>query len=233
MKTDKALLAIDTATGGCSAAIAVDGVITAERRLEMRRGHSEHLIGMIGEVMTEAGIAYDDLDAVIVTRGPGAFTGLRIGLATARAIALAAGIQSFGITTLAVIAAAARRIAEDDLPVLAAVDSRRAEPYAQLFSGGRAMGEPVAATDETIAGLIPSGDFTIAGDGAAKLLPILPHAPLRQLDLLPDAAEAARLAASVLASGGTLDPAEPLYIRPPDAVTTAEAQAARRAKQGR
>ncbi|MDX1711849.1 MAG: tRNA (adenosine(37)-N6)-threonylcarbamoyltransferase complex dimerization subunit type 1 TsaB, partial [Rhodovibrionaceae bacterium] len=96
MSRPRRLLALDAAGTACSAAIVVDGRLVAARFESMRRGHSERLVPMIGEVMAEAGLAYADLDAVGVTRGPGAFTGVRIGLATARAIGLAAGKPIYG-----------------------------------------------------------------------------------------------------------------------------------------
>ncbi|MHA1569433.1 MAG: tRNA (adenosine(37)-N6)-threonylcarbamoyltransferase complex dimerization subunit type 1 TsaB, partial [Alphaproteobacteria bacterium] len=84
------LLALDTATGACSVAIWHEGGVLRRRVAEMAHGHAEALMPMVREVMHAAGASFTDLDAFAVTVGPGAFTGLRIGLAAARGMALAA-----------------------------------------------------------------------------------------------------------------------------------------------
>ena len=233
MSRETAILAIDTATGGCSAAIAIGDRVVAERRAAMRRGHSEHLAGMIRDIMAEAGIGPEALAAIAATRGPGAFTGLRIGLATARAAALACACPAIGLTTFAVVAEGARRIAGEDLPVLAVIDSRRTEPYARIVGAdGREVGPAIAADAESIVDILPAGRFILAGDAIDALDP-LPGAnpPAHRIGMLPDAADAARLAARLVAAGGPLPPAEPLYIRPPDAVTEEEAARRRAARK--
>ena len=97
------VLGIDTSAAACSAALWRDGATVASERVDMARGHAEALMPMIERVM--AGTAYQALDAVAVTAGPGAFTGLRIGLATARGIALAARIPAIGVSVFAAVAA--------------------------------------------------------------------------------------------------------------------------------
>lgn len=233
MSRETAILAIDTATGGCSAAIAIGDRIVAERRAAMRRGHSEHLAGMIRDIMREAGIGPDALAAIAATRGPGAFTGLRIGLATARAAALACACPAIGLTTFAVVAEGARRIAGEALPVLAVIDSRRAEPYARLVGAdGSEDGPAIAADAGSILDILPAGRFILAGDAIDALDPLPGSNPAaHRIEMLPDAADAARLAARLVSAGGSLPPAEPLYIRPPDAVTEAEAARRRAARK--
>ena len=94
------LLALDTATAACSVALWRDGAVLARRFEAMLRGQSEALMPMVGAVLAEAGCGFKDLDAIAVTVGPGAFTGLRIGLAAARGMALAAELPLIGVTTL-------------------------------------------------------------------------------------------------------------------------------------
>lgn len=227
------LLAIDTATGACSVAVSDGEEIVARLYQEMRRGQSEHLIGMIEAAMAESGVGFPELDSIVVTRGPGAFTGLRIGLATARAIGLACGKPVFGLTTTEVIAAGVQRGEDNPSFVLAAVDGRRAEPYVQMFApDGTACSDIIAATPDSIAEVLAEAPFILAGDGCDKAEPMLPRLPLRRIDVMPDAAEMALLAHRQRTSGIDLSPADPLYIRPPDAVTQADAEAARRAKRG-
>ena len=130
------VLAIDTASSACSAAVATEGVVIAGRSEAMTRGQAEVLMPMVQEVMAAAKSAYSDLDLVAVTIGPGSFTGLRTGLAAARGIALAQGIPAVGVTTLEAVAAAAARNAtasEAALPIVVALETRRADLYIQRF----------------------------------------------------------------------------------------------------
>ena len=100
------LLAVDCATNACSAALWLDDGAGPHRYRAMRRGHAETLMPMVRAVMDEAGLAFSDLDAIAVTTGPGAFTGIRIGLAAARGFALAANLPLIGVTTLEAVAGA-------------------------------------------------------------------------------------------------------------------------------
>ena len=101
------VLAIDTALAACSAAVldTADGGILASESLPMTRGHAEALMPLIARVMADSGTGFPDLDRVAVTTGPGSFTGLRVGIAAARGIALAAEKQAVGISTLYAYAA--------------------------------------------------------------------------------------------------------------------------------
>lgn len=134
------ILAFDTALRACSAAVLI--VKGAERKLarayEAReRGHAEVLMPMIEQVMREAGSAYQDLDRIAVTIGPGTFTGTRIGIATARGLGLALAIPVIGETSLAVMAHGIQaRSGSEDQPLAIAVDARRGQIYFQHFDAG-------------------------------------------------------------------------------------------------
>src|SRR5438552_13886170 len=106
MAAIEAILALDSSGAACSTALWRRGAVVARSRREMARGHAEALIPMLVETMSGAGESLKALDAVAVTVGPGAFTGIRIGLAAARGIGLAANIPVVGITTFAAIAEA-------------------------------------------------------------------------------------------------------------------------------
>jgi tRNA threonylcarbamoyladenosine biosynthesis protein TsaB len=96
------ILAIDTALGACAAAVldSQRGVILADESIAMMRGHAEALMPLIARVMDAARCEFAELDRVAVTVGPGSFTGLRVGIAAARGIALAAGKPAIGLSTL-------------------------------------------------------------------------------------------------------------------------------------
>ena len=113
------ILAFDTATSACSAALWEDGRVGARRFETMTRGHAEALVPMIADVMDEAGTNFPRLDLIAVTVGPGAFTGLRIGLAAARGMALAAAVPCLGGLT------------DDEALDISATLLRRVAPYAE------------------------------------------------------------------------------------------------------
>src|SRR5262249_59194920 len=108
----------------------------------MQRGHAEVLMPLVARVLERAQIDFTAIDRIAVTTGPGSFTGLRVGIAAARGIALATGKPAIGLTTLA--AFAAPFIAADDtLPVVVAIDARHDHVYLQLFGpGGRTVVAP-------------------------------------------------------------------------------------------
>ena len=136
------VLAIDTALEACSVAVldTERSDVRAHESLPMQRGHAEALMPLIARVLDRAQLDFAALDRVAVTTGPGSFTGLRVGIAAARGIALAAGKPAIGLSTLA--AFAAPFIAADDtLPVVVAIDARHDHVYLQVFGpGGRTRG---------------------------------------------------------------------------------------------
>lgn len=191
----------------------------------MARGQSEALLPMIQDVLAEAAITAADLDLIAVTRGPGAFTGLRIGLATARAMALAAGLPCLGVDTTDVIACGVDgpSIAGELLIVL---DTKRTDFYAQKFSRHHEpLGPPVAISPGSLADLVgPQSErapLMVAGDATDAALKILSEAKIPALAAhasgLPDAVHLAALAARRWQPGQLLSPPMPLYLRPADA----------------
>src|SRR3954454_16376822 len=165
------VLAIDTALAVCAAAVldtARPGM-RARESLPMVRGHAEALMPLIARVMDAAELEFSDLDRIAVTTGPGSFTGLRVGIAAARGIALAAGKPSVGLSTLS--AYAAPLIAKDDsIPVMAVIDARHDQVYLQVFSvGGRSVVRPRVAPIHEALRAPPKGPLRIVGS-AAKLV---------------------------------------------------------------
>ena len=134
-----AVLAIDTATNACSAALWVDGDVRVAIRA-MVRGHAERLVPMIKEIAEAADHAVKSVDLIAVTIGPGAFTGLRVGLAAARGFALSAGVPCLGLTTLEVIAAGVGPLTDQ---LVVGIDSKRTDVYVQVFNpDGQPVSEP-------------------------------------------------------------------------------------------
>lgn len=225
------ILGFDTAMGACSAALWSDGDIVARRFNLLQRGHAEALVPMLEEVRAAAGgLAYQDVDYIAVTVGPGSFTGIRVGLATARGLGLATARPVVGITTLEAIAAAAMAAESEHFDVtLAVIDARRNEVYAQAFDSRAEPLWPPALLSlevaaERISEGISKGAALLAGTGAQAMAARLRDAGHvcrlagKESDR-PDAAYVVRRAALRIESapGKTWLPPAPLYIRPPDA----------------
>jgi tRNA threonylcarbamoyladenosine biosynthesis protein TsaB len=224
------VLAFDTAGNGCSAAVLHEGRLAARRFAAMARGQAEQLLPMIEAVLGEAAVPIAALDLIAVTVGPGAFTGLRIGIAAARGLALASGVPALGITSFAAVAAQVPPEARAGRTLVVALDSRRAELYLQAFGhDGAPLGEGALVAPANLARWVPAGPLLLAGDAAPALAAAL--AP-RKPDLAPgpgiaDAADVARLAAAAWRPGLHPQAPRPLYLRAPDTTAPRHAAAVR------
>lgn len=154
------LLAFDCAVGGATVAVCRAGAITSRAGA----GGPETLLDLIDAAMTQAAIGYADLARIVTTVGPGHFTGLRVGLATARGLAFAHGVATAGYTTFAALAWGVER--PDGRQILAAVDSKRAELFFQFHDESRVpIGDPLQCAPEDVD--LPDAPLVIAGDPAA------------------------------------------------------------------
>src|SRR5262249_50844315 len=196
------VLAIDTALAACSAAV-FDGkhdVMLASETLPMARGHAEAVMPLIARVVEQAGTDFTALDRIVVTVGPGSFTGLRVGIAAARGIALAAAKPAIGLSTLASFAAPL--ISEDDgRQVVAAIDARHSHVYLQVFGpGGRSLVAPRIATLRDAVRAAPADGARIIGSAAEKLAAVWPREAGQPLSVeqreAPDIDWVARLGAA-------------------------------------
>jgi tRNA threonylcarbamoyladenosine biosynthesis protein TsaB len=219
------LLAIDTALDACSVGVTA-GERLVTRSESVGRGHAEILMGLIAGALAEAGLAVSDITRIAVTVGPGSFTGLRIGIAAARGLALVTGAEVVGIGTLAVHAEEARA-ARGDVGVLALIAAGRGEIYgARYSSDGREEVPPAVAAPGHFAALVED-DVVLAGSGADAVAALVPGAERRIVHrrAAPDIAALCRLGVRALAPSA---PVRPLYLRPPDAKPQAAAALARR-----
>ena len=216
-------LGIDTALGACSVALLDGDRVVSHAHEQMQRGHAEALAPMAESVMRESGNSFSNLERLAVTTGPGTFTGQRVGLAFARAMALALKIPIVGVTTLDAMAAQA--LSEENADWAVAVsDARRGEVYlgARASSGETLIAASIsgheAAADQVLKTLRIYGDnLALAGTGA-ELLQSLLGSEGRNLHPAnvqqPDAIFVARLGAVLPAPDA---PPRPLYLRAPDA----------------
>lgn len=220
------ILGIDTSAAACSAALWRDGTVVAAERQAMARGHAEALMPMIERVLASAALGYRDLAAVAAVAGPGAFTGLRIGLAAARGIALAAGIPAIGVSAFAAIAAGIPAASRAGRAVAVAIDTKRGDVYLQCFDARLApvaAGRVVAISE--IESVLPAGPVYVAGDASPALREILAgsDAVFASDPAPPDAGVVAALGAATLAGaqGARMPPPEPIYLRAPEATPLA------------
>jgi tRNA threonylcarbamoyladenosine biosynthesis protein TsaB len=205
------VLALDTCLDACSVAVCEDGRTLASASQVMARGHQERLAPMTRAVMAEAGVAFAALDRIGVTVGPGSFTGLRVGLAFAKGLALALERPCIGIGTLEALASGRSGFAA------ACIDAHRGQTYLQIFIDGCSAMAPDVLLTETaaarLAELYPGGPAVLIGSGAPLLAEALPGAEVLP-EVRPDLTVIAALAASARAP---LAPPRPLYLRAPDA----------------
>ncbi|MBO6639836.1 MAG: tRNA (adenosine(37)-N6)-threonylcarbamoyltransferase complex dimerization subunit type 1 TsaB [Roseitalea sp.] len=205
------VLVLDTASRFCSACVydpAADTILAA-REEAIGRGHAERLMGVVADVMDEAGAAFGDLTGLTVTIGPGSFTGIRVGVAAARGIAVARSQPVTGVTTL------------ESLAVQAVDGENPAGPFAVLIGGGRgqifmqhfsadcdALDAARAVPEDTVSACLRPDCALLVGDAATAVGSDLPNAIDRPVGTIGAVARAGRLFAHA---------PSPLYLRGADA----------------
>lgn len=208
------ILALDTAMQGCGVCVyRTDKDRAFVYTRAMPRGQAEHLVPMIEEAMKDAGLDYDALDVIAVTAGPGAFTGLRIGLSTARALGQALDIPVRGITTLQVLACQYVRAQKPEQAFAVIIETKREDFYVQGFDkDGHALSEPDAMTADRIWEQAEDKDFV--GDGCRRFKAIIPQASVIESFDRPDP----EIMARILKENQILylDNSSPIYLREAD-----------------
>ena len=215
------VLGIDTATPATVAGVQLAGGRVIEARDDPPEGsrgqHASRLLGLVDAALRDGGIGWEDLDRIAVGVGPGGFTGLRIGIATARALAQARGLPLVPVSSLAALAAGA------DAPLVAAViDARRGEAFAAAWAGGGERLAPAAYAPADLAAQLAALEAPVqaVGDGAVRFRRELEAAGVA---VPADASDVHRIAAAPLCRlGAAGEPAErdrllPDYRREPDA----------------
>lgn len=205
------VLALDTAGVDCAAAVYDSGSdsVMGEVTETIGREHAEHLMHVVDEALAKANVALSAIERVVVTVGPGSFTGIRIGVAAARGFALSLNVPAVGVTTLEVMAAAARE-QNPGKSVLAAIDAKREEIYLQSFDAdGDPLDEARAVTIDEARTIAAAFDGIVTGTAIARLSDA---PPAERPDAFPIAI-VARLGAGKPAG----EKPKPLYLRGPDA----------------
>ncbi|MBQ9660045.1 MAG: tRNA (adenosine(37)-N6)-threonylcarbamoyltransferase complex dimerization subunit type 1 TsaB [Bacteroidales bacterium] len=215
------ILLIDTSTALCSVALSVDGGVVASRASSEPRAHAAMTAPFVAEVLSETGLYAPDLDAVCVSAGPGSYTGLRVGVSTAKGICFAAGIPLLSVGTLEALVYQAR--AERQLPsgcryVLPMIDARRMEVYTAVYTPeGQRLSEvePRIIDAQSFAKERAEGPVLVIGDGADKCREALAGADVHFVQVCPHAASLTVPAEREFAAGHFQDTAyfEPFYLK--------------------
>lgn len=204
------ILGIETSTRAASVAVVFDGKILAESLCESPQSFSETLMPQVEEVIKISG-AFENLDAVAVSIGPGSFTGLRIGLATAKALAYAWGIKIIGVPTLL-----AMSYNFPNAKVVPLIDAQKNRAYYQLFEDSLSLtGLDIEPIDKIINELkYAAGDFLLCGDVLHKIkVPLPPNVKLAPPHLRMPRASAVAWCAEDLRRVDNVMNLEPLYVR--------------------
>lgn len=211
-------LAVNTSTSELSVAV-VDGerVLYTHTSAE-RRDQGNTLMSRIVESLQRSGLTYADLDLLAVVTGPGSFTGIRLGIAAMRGLALAAGKPLVGISSFEMFAAPVEGAMN-----IVAVESWRSELYfAVLDSEANNIMEPVNVTPEDFMPLVPEGRYVISGDARGKMRAVFPSA--QEVQNNPGAVEVAALAIAKYRATGVATPPVPYYLRPADVSVSTKIQ---------
>jgi tRNA threonylcarbamoyladenosine biosynthesis protein TsaB len=234
------ILALDTATEACSAALLIDGRLAAAREMEFERGHAEHILPMVDAVLAEGGVALTAVDAIAFGRGPGGFTGVRLAASVTQGLAFAANRLVVAISDLAAVAQRAFDAQPGIDRVVVCNDARMQEVYWGCYErdrqglatlvGDEHVGPPQtvelwpewpAANGEGLIGAVGRG-FRAYPQLRSKLLPAEPaerstsdSVKLISDEILPRAHEIARLAIREIQAGRLVSPGEaiPVYLR--------------------
>ena len=214
------ILLIETATQVCSVALSIDGKIVSVKEQSGQNLHASNLTLFIEEVIQSAALTYPDLDAVAVSKGPGSYTGLRIGVSTAKGLCYALEKPLIAIETLRMMAAgfAAEYPGYPGL-ICPMIDARRMEVYTSIFNSNLDVVEPTSAKiidEESFSDLLSQHKITFIGDGAAKCAEALqaPNAAFNDLNYNSSKYMCA-LAHEAYLSGSFEDVAyfEPFYLK--------------------
>ena len=235
MKMERIIL-IETSTALCSVALAENGAVTAYRESSAPKAHASLTAVFVQEVLAERGISLSDCDAVCVSMGPGSYTGLRVGVSTAKGLCFGSGKPLLAVGTLDTLVAQAQMTGNDgnDHHVIARseatwqspkyryiipmIDARRMEVYAAVFtSDGVQIKEtaPVIVDESSFAEYLAQGPCLFIGDGAGKCSDVLKHPNAHFCQCHPKASSMLYPALKAFRNGDFKDVAyfEPFYLK--------------------
>ena len=231
------IILIETSTALCSTALAENGAIVSYRESSAPKAHASLTAVFIQEMLSERGLSLSDCDAVCVSMGPGSYTGLRVGVSTAKGLCFGSGKPLLAVGTLdTLVAQAADALAEgsdvipsehDVIPsevegspyrfIIPMIDARRMEVYTAVFENGRQITEtaPAIIDENSFAEYLTQGPCLFIGDGAGKCADVIKHPNARFCQCQPKASAMLEPALAALHAGNFQDVAyfEPFYLK--------------------
>ena len=171
------IILIETSTALCSAALAENGAITAYKESSAPKAHASLTAVFIQDMLAERGITLADCDAVCVSKGPGSYTGLRVGVSTAKGLCFGSQKPLLAVGTLDTLVAQAAEEAADVKFIIPMIDARRMEVYTAVFENGQQITEtaPAIIDENSFAEYLEQGVCLFIGDGAGKCADVIKH----------------------------------------------------------
>ena len=209
------LLCIETATTNCSVTIAIDGgIVLLKEDYNNTYSHAEKLHLFIREAVAEAKLELKDLDAIVISKGPGSYTGLRIGVSAAKGLCYSLDIPLISVETLEALA---QQVHEDTL-IIPMLDARRMEVFSAIYSADKSVLRTTQAQildESSFEAELASGIVTFIGNGVNKFEEICNHPNARFVDALPSAKDMVTIAEAKFENSKFEDVAyfEPYYLK--------------------
>ena len=216
------IILIETSTALCSVALAENGTVTAYRESSAPKAHASLTAVFVQEVLAERGLSLNDCDAVCVSMGPGSYTGLRVGVSTAKGLCFGSGKPLLAVGTLDTLVAQAFTPAETEANgeyryIVPMIDARRMEVYAAVFKNGRQITEtaPAIIDENSYAEYLEQGPVLFIGDGAGKCADVIKHPNAHFCQCHPKASSMLSPAIEAYSKGDFKDVAyfEPFYLK--------------------
>lgn len=216
------IILIETSTALCSTALVENGVLTSYRESSAPKAHASLTAVFIQEMLDERGLTLADCDAVCVSKGPGSYTGLRVGVSTAKGLCFGSGKPLIAVGTLdTLVAQAAEEIAAGEGQayryIIPMIDARRMEVYTAVFENGKQITEtaPVIVDENSFAEYLEQGPCIFIGDGAGKCADVIKHTNTHFCQCWPKASAMLVPALEAYRSGRLEDVAyfEPFYLK--------------------
>jgi len=212
------VLTFDTTMSACSASVHKNGVEVSKFYKKIVHGQSELILPAIETILRSANISYLNIDKIGLTLGPGSFTGIRVGVATAKALSLANHIECIGYSTTSILAREAYlKCNKKQKPIAVVIDARREEIYFQRFNANALpIEDPACLLPKEAARMIKSEDYYLIGDTISKIVPFL---EAKHQFYETNSPNMDVLAETIYSDININKEIKPIYVRPPDVKT--------------
>lgn len=207
------LILIETSTSLCSVALCRDGELVAYEESKEPKAQASLTAPFVQNVLQKAGLSIKDCDGVCVSSGPGSYTGLRVGVSTAKGLCFGAKLPLFALSTMDIL----REMGGDVKYIVPMIDARRMEVYCAVYKDGVKIVDtaPLVVDENSFADILTDGEVLFIGDGAGKCADVIKHPNARFVQCFPNAKAMTRQAHQLFLKGKSEDVAyfEPFYLK--------------------